>query len=504
MPTKENETAMPNNDDATQTRVEISADNLTATLTLAADLPKEMLNEAHCVSLIQGQGVKVTDDTRQAVRNLLAQSAEPGQPLVGQIAQAVVPVPGQDGMVQWEALDEQPPVDNPITDTKSNADAAHKNVANTNAPSSHYERSAFTMVKKGQALGKVIAPVPAVDGVDVRGSRIAAEQGTPVTLDLDETIRCDANGNIIAMLDGVFIRQLLKLRIRNILQVTDFVDFSTGHIDFDGEIQINKGVRDCFIVKATGDIHIQGLIEAATIECGGSLVAAGGFAGREQGRAIVGCHLQGKYLDNIQATVGGDLAIAREVVNCDLQINGNVASPKSAIMGGKLCVTGSIHVATLGSPAGVHTQLVLGHVPKLELLVDKLKPILEALTAQRKELLATQNKLEYFGDRATPKDRDKLIDITHELAMIQTRWLRARHAMDAMATSIGIKRTVELAVERKLHAGVCLIVQGKSYVLDQDIQGPVYVRLDHAGQVVYKQGLQKPVPLKTIARVKAV
>lgn len=473
---------MPTHDDATQMRVAVAADKRTATLMLAADFPREMLTESLCLSLIQGEGVQVTDYTQQAVRDLLATTPEPGQPTTCQIAKATPPDLGQPGRVIW---------------------TEHEKQAKPNEPSSHYDRSAFTMVTQGLILGDVIAPVPEIDGVDVCGNSLPAKPAKAVKLDLDDTVMCDSQGKLIAMIDGVLVRSGFKLRIRNLLEVSQYVDFSTGHIDFDGEVHVRKGVRDCFSVKATGDIRVDGLVEAATIECGGKLVAAGGFAGREQGSAQVGGNLEGRYLDNIKAIIGGDLIIDREVVNCDLQINGQINAPNSSFIGGKLCATGQVKVASLGSPAGVRTTLILGQVPKLELFVGKLSPILQDLTGQRDKMLAKQKLLEALGDRATPAQREEQTEIFYEVSLIQTNWLRAKHAMDAMTNSIGVKRTIDMHVSRKLHAGVCILIDGQLYEIDQDVQGPIHLWLDANGQVVYKQGQQEPVLLKHIARVKA-
>ncbi len=57
------------------------------------------------------------------------------------------------------------------------------------------------------------------------------------------------------------------------------MDFSTGNIDFEGDVRVLKGIRDIFEVRATGNIEVGGLIEASTIDAGGSVFAKGGMAG---------------------------------------------------------------------------------------------------------------------------------------------------------------------------------------------------------------------------------
>lgn len=120
-----------------------------------------------------------------------------------------------------------------------------------------------------------------------------------------------------------------------------------------------KGVRDRFIVEATGNVIVDGLVEAATIKCAGHLAVRGGFAGRERGFAEVGKDMTGKYLDNVQGEVKGELRIDREIVNSELTVVGTLRSPNVTIMGGKITCHGEAEVAALGSPSGVPTQIVM-------------------------------------------------------------------------------------------------------------------------------------------------
>ncbi len=466
--------------DAGFIRVIVAADLASAELVLAPEFPRQMLTEELCINLMRDAEVEVSDLSRQAIAQILREAeASAGTQKVYRIAQAQPPVHGEDGSVAW------------LLEKGHDADT------------SHYDRSAYITVKAGDVVARITPPSMEMDGRNVLGQTIPAKPGRHVRLDVDDSFLCDAAGQVIAQCSGVLERRDLKIRIRKVIEVDQYVDFSTGHIDFDGDVIVHKGVRDCFVVKARGNVDVAGLIEAATVECSGNLVAAGGFAGREQGQARVGGNMRAKYLDNIKARIGGDLEVDREIVNCDMQVDGQVIAPHGAIIGGKMLATGRIDVGMLGSPAGVATEVVLGQVPRLEHFRQRLQPFLDELGKRRDKLMAEQKMLDTAGRRATAMDKERQTEILFELAQVNHQWTRAQMAADALESRIAQKRTVNLSIARKLNAGVHLTIGKQRFTLAREMRGPVEITLDTTGSVVYKQGENPPVPLAQVAQIKA-
>jgi uncharacterized protein (DUF342 family) len=466
--------------DAGLIRVSTASDLTSAELVLAPNFPTLMLTEELCINLLRDAQVEITEFSRQAIQRLINEAHQGTlKPGAIRVANAQPPVHGQDGRVEW------------VLEKGHDADT------------SHYDRSAFITVKPGEVVARITAPTPEADGRNVLGQTIPAKPGRPIRLDLDDAFLCDAQGQVIALCEGVLERHDFKLRIRKVIEVADYVDFSTGNIDFDGDVVINKGVRDCFSVKARGNVKVQGLIEAACIECTGDLDAAGGFAGREQGRALVGGNMHAKYLDNIKAEVQGDLEVDREIVNSILQVDGQVIAPHGAIIGGKMTAVGKIDVGMLGSQAGVATEVILGQVPKLEAFRRRLQPFIDELGRRREKLLVEQKTLNTAGRRATATDKERQTEILFELSQVNHQWTRALMAADALDQRIAQKRTVNLVISRKLHAGVQLTIGRQRFIMAREMRGPVHILLDTKGGVMYKQGENPPAPLAQVAQIKA-
>jgi len=307
--------------------VVIASDKLSAQLVIPPACDRAMLNVQLLTDLIRGRGVEVTDFTTQAVNKLTSSEIPEDQTITIDIAHAQPPVHGVDGYIEWLVGDD-------AQDNTDAEDAAEEDAFGNESPDnnpeedkqnvSHYDRSAFVMVEAGDIVANIHRPVTGEDGRDITGNTISAKTGKEVHVKVDESLMLKANCTLVAQQDGVLMREPGKAQIKQRIEIPGYVDFSTGNVDFDGDIVIGKGVRDCFTVCAKGSVEVMGLVEAATIKTGKDLVATGGFAGRERGYAHIGRDLKGKYLDNVQGEVKNDLCIDREVINCELSIDGAI------------------------------------------------------------------------------------------------------------------------------------------------------------------------------------
>jgi uncharacterized protein (DUF342 family) len=470
-------------------RVAVAADKSSAELLIPPGLDRRMVTAEVCEALLRQAGVEITAAVESAVRTLVdtdEQTLRPGKYVV---ARATQPIHGVDGYVEWTAVPEAPPP----CPTSPDGEPATR---------SYYDLSAFVIVRPGEVIGTWHRPTAGEDGRDVTGKTLTARTGKEFQLTLDESIMLDATGKLIAQDEGVLVRDDHQASIRRVLEVPEYVDFSTGNIDFKGDVIVGKGVRDLFTVKATGNIEVKGLIEAATILCDGDLFARGGFAGRERGTARCG-GVQAKYLDNIQGEVLRDLAVEREIINCDITVHGNLAAPHGAIIGGRMVITGTIQVGMLGSGAGVATELVVGSVPRLEGVCRRLREFVNKLEDKHKLLLSDQEHLtRLLGKRPpTPTDKERQTELIFEIANVQTLLNKARPTLERLEQRIAEQRTVDVTVERKLHPGVVIAVGGERYHIASELKGPVRIRRDRSGTISYSRGEQPAGPLVQIADV---
>ncbi len=450
-------------------RTQVTEDQLSATLVIAGDVDRDVLNAGLIREVVDQAQVVRTDAVEAAIEALVASPPPAGITARIEIARGQRVRHGEDGRIHW------------LVDDLVAADADEQ---------SFYERSAFITVTASQVLGRIIPPTPGKDGMTVTGVVLSARDGTKATLKTDDSVRIEDDGRIVALTDGVLSRGNGRVSIQKRLVVKNNVDFSTGNVDFQGDVHIQKDVRDCFSVKATGSVDVAGRVEAATVECGGDLIAHGGATGRNRGSVQVGGDLLAKYLDAVQGRIGGDLKVQREVLNCDLLVLGHVQSSHGSIIGGRLTVQGRIRVATLGSPAAVPTELILDTVPRLEPFAVELQRLIERIDKQRtlrqQELLQLKS-LCVRGNVPEPI-RQQLAQLLAVIRRLDQQYERAKTTIDALHQRIAEHRTFDVTVERCIHAGVMLTLGGRSYRITNDLKGPVTFRRDANGVPIYVRG----------------
>lgn len=459
----------------TDLKVNIADDKQSAVLTVPAGYPADVLDVDTCTVSLQAHGVQVTRDVIDACASLVARVKADGTDadLTATVARATPPQDGKDGRIQW-LVDHRP------------VEAA-----------SHYDRCAFTMVREGDEVARIIEPEPHQDGTDVTGAIIRAKPGKPVALKTDESLLRDARGMLIAQVAGALDRTTNVVRIRNVLDVPEYVDFSTGNIDFAGDVIINKGVRDRFLVRTTGSIQCLGVIEGAIIECGGDLTTRG-MAGHDRGTASVGRNLHARYLDNVVATVGQNLCIEKSLVNCDTTVHGAMVCPNATVIGGRHVVTGVVQVHTLGSPANVATTLVLGTVPRLDPAYNQLLDLVSQLSERHHNLSVEYERLRAVRNPAAAQ-RERITELHYDIARCADSLHKGKDSLGRLHERITQLRTIRLVVSHVLHIGCILQIGGENFRIREDIKGPLAIELDGHNQPSLVAGDAHRIPLTAVA-----
>ncbi|QQE13599.1 DUF342 domain-containing protein [Planctomycetota bacterium] len=476
---------MPDHTEKNLVRAIISADKTSAELCVNADCDRSVVNEPLCLTTMLEAGIEINDAVSKELQNFIKKAkALPNKEVRHLISEAQLPKHGIDGTVNWISNDDP-----------ANKDSKKK---------SHYQRSAYTIVKTDDIIGTYIEAQPGIDGRDVTGKTIPAKEPLNCNINFDHTIMLNKDGDLIAQLDGVLIHKEDLATIEQLLVVDDNVDFSTGNIDFLGDIEIRRDIRDRFVVKATGNITVQGFIEDASIHCGGSLEALRGYAGRTRADAIVNGDLTTKYLDNVDAEVGNNLSVTKEVINSRLIVHGEIQSPEASFIGGTLNVSKTFIANILGSVGHVKTTIFLGSVPKLQPLADELDSVINQFN-EHKDILT--DKIESLNNLAaqgqlSAKEAEQQTEYTFDVQHIDATLDKATPTRENLSNRIETYRNIEVQIHKSIHANVTFITNDLVYTIEKDIRGPITITEDSQKQLVLKATGSKPQPLAEFSSVR--
>ncbi|MBX2853255.1 MAG: FapA family protein [Phycisphaeraceae bacterium] len=476
-------------DENSEPKIDIAKNKMSATLIVPESYDRSSLTPQVCMVLLQRAEIDTQAIDQDILENYIAEAnaAGPGQ-FEGLIANATPPEHGTDARLEWL-------VGGPTDQTNPPAEGADDNTDDTAEQASDgdavcfYSHSVYNVVRSGDVLGEFHPETPGTDGRDVLGKTIAARQGKPLGTKLDESIQIKDGKELLAQCDGVLIQDEASARISDTLEVENNVDFSTGNIDFPGNVLVLQGVKDGFTIKAHEDIEIRGLIEAASLIAGKDLHLKGGFAGREQGEAEVAGNLYGKYLDAVTARITGDLCVEREVINSNCTVLGNIDSPRGSLIGGCTRVSGTIKLSELGAPAQPVTELHIGVLPVLDPLIDELSGFVQQCIDERDELLGEQEMITAnSGARIAPSHQEKLDGIMLKMGRLQLQLDRAEPSLERIRERAESIRQIDVLVDRKVHPNAMLVCGEYRYRVMNEIKGPARITANKRGQLEYRQG----------------
>jgi hypothetical protein len=470
--------------------VDILDEGMKAELKIPANLPVENVSEEACAAIILKARIDYNEDRADQVRQAVVRYAEDPATPITITFHGQPPEHGQDGQFEWDPK----------------CDPANLEKTDDHAPNrvDFYNRSAFITVAKDQMIGRIIPPTMGQPGTLVSGQTVEPQIGQPFDLQTDETVHIDAEGVVRAKTSGVVVWKKPMLSVSPKLQVTDYVDFSTGNIDFAGDVWIGKGVRDKFTIRSGGNVEVMGLIEAATIECDGDFLAQGGMAAKEKGHVHVGGNVTARYFDNVDGVVKGSITVQREMINCELEIRGELNAGTGALIGGRYFALGCVTTASLGSPTGDKTIVLLGSAPAIQQVLAGAQEQIEKVNERLAEIDDRLQQLEQMKAGRAASQREMITEIMFERSELAEIAQRLEKKAETIRQWFESHRQVELHVEKQLHMGTTLVVDNTAITFDKDLRGPVTIGWDERHDIVIRDVAGNVETIKTVARLRPV
>jgi uncharacterized protein (DUF342 family) len=443
--------------------VVIAADGLSASLTTQRAYGGHPLGR-EAVELVLDEAGVVAGRLPEALDQALAAPAVAD--LV--VARARAPVPGQDG--RFERCETQLP-------RRAEAVAEARVV-------DYRELGAIRSVPIGAPLIRRIPERPAVDGMDVRGASIPAPpvaqacfradlEGVEIAADDPDLLVAAIAGQPVFFPDGASVEPVLRLPT---------VDIASGNVHFQGTVLIAGDVAPGMLVQASGDVEVGGMVEAARIEVGGSVVVAGGVIGRgdipdhvaepPSGIATVRCgrDLTARFVENawveaLNVTVGDSLAHSRIRAE-DTVVVGAVRPKRGFIMGGLTHAGRCVRAVVVGSPSMPETRVHVGTEEDLDALVRGLDArsakIREGYERARRLAQELCNRPAAVREKVGPKLERTLEGMRGELEALTERRRRALRQR-ALMDDVGIE------IRHCVHPRVTLGLN----LLELEVQDPV-------------------------------
>jgi uncharacterized protein (DUF342 family) len=247
-------------------------------------------------------------------------------------------------------------------------------------------RSAFVIVKKGQALAKQKHSRPGKEGVSVRGETIAYKTAKKEILTGGENTKMEGRF-LVSCINGQFVQARGVLSVRDSLVIKGPVGYATGNIIFPGNVEIEGPVSDGFKIYSGGSVTIKQTFDVTDTVTRNDLNVAGGIIGRGRAVVKVGGSLKTKFIENCHVAVRKNIIVDSEIISSRVfTLECLEMGEKGKIVGGETHALKGIRAGTIGKEAGRAARIHCGIDFILEQEKEKHNGILMALAIKIRRL----------------------------------------------------------------------------------------------------------------------
>ena len=341
--------------------------------------------------------------------------------------------------------------------------------------------SLFENVEPGSPLARKNPATMGEDGMDVTGIAIKAEAGKDVQLPKGKNtnVSPDDPNLLIAQVAGTPKLVNGRINVDDMIVVED-VDFSTGNINFNGDVLVKGIVNAGFSITAGGDITCKDAVESANLSAKGNIYLKRGIKGMNRSKVDAGLNVYAKFLENCTVYANESVIVEEEIMHSVVLANERVevTHPKGVIIGGTTKARELIRAPFIGSEMAVKTNLEVGIAPHLKEQMDDLD---DSLTLKLKELEKVSKNLYTLNNMRekaglTP-EREELY---HQLGNIATQLnTEVEEIAENIAALEGdLKSSAGCRVEAKktVYPGVIITIKNAKIRISEPINKAVFVK----------------------------
>ncbi|RQW87255.1 MAG: DUF342 domain-containing protein [Geobacter sp.] len=394
------------------------------------------------------------------------------------IASGVAPIPGDDA--QFLSLLRESKNNRLISDDTEIVD--YRNFGN------------ISTVKQGAPLMRRLPPTDGTPGTNILGSPVPAPGGDDIqfsTLVSGSEIHQDDPDLLVAAISGQPFLILNGVTVEQVITIKN-VDLTTGNLDIEGSLTITGDVKPGMQVKATADIVIGGMVEAAHVEAGGDIEVKGAVIGQGEPRIGAEDHtlaamvraegsFRALFVENAMITAGGDIAIREFVMNSELSAGNSIVvgepeSSKGRIIRSICRAAARIEAISIGSWSGAGTALEVGVDPAV---LEKFMVAKQAKHDKERKWEEARKALEYFQetpDRTTTeaiKEKEKI------LLCLQTEIQELTGQLRRLKKRFSLLDSAEIKAVRQIFSGVKVRIGEKTLLLENDMEGVTFTLGEH-------------------------
>jgi hypothetical protein len=419
--------------------IKVSKDKLTVRATIAGEVPATEFDANDVKVMLHSEGILygIVDDTQ--IEAFLKGAFGTGKGWI--VAKGTAPVPDAPAEIKYH-FDTDPLKVGTMTE---------------DGLMDWKDRGTLPQVQEGELLAEKIPGPPGKEGMDVYGKKIPIPKARDKRFKCAKGARKSGDGMQVYATQSGFAKLscMDEISVLPTLNIKGDISLETGHVTFDGHIEVTGTVEKGYRVKG-GSLRAHE-IRGAQIDIDGDVSATKGILG-----ATIRCggHMKAGHINNADITLAGNIAVEKEVIESKIEANGRFLINDGIIIGSTISAKMGISVMDIGTEASKASELIVGIDQQLEREVESITAEIQAVKSEREELPKRLENLKKQSDRINTR----LGEVAQEQdkCMVQHRQLQEK--VDA-----GLLKQGDVAVE-KLQLTI-IELKAKQEAYDEEVAG---------------------------------
>lgn len=283
------------------------------------------------------------------------------------------------------------------------------------------DRGQIPQVKEGDQLALKIPGKKGEAGRDVMGREVPPPKARDKRIKCGKGVKRSQDGNAAhASSNGMpKIYGDGEITVIPTLEIKGDIGVETGHVEFDGHIEVRGCVESGYRVKA-GSLWAREL-QNAEIEVEGDIMAQAGIFGST---IVCGGNLKAGHIHNATIELTGDIAVEREIFESVIECNGACSIGDGKIISSRISAKNGIKALDIGTEASRPSALDVGIDHKLQKEMQAIRSIIKK---SKDKKLALVEEIEQMKARSDDLNTD-LGELAQEqdVCMVQHRNLEAQ------------------------------------------------------------------------------
>lgn len=310
------------------------------------------------------------------------------------VAKGVAPIEGKDARVEFFF----------------NTDYLTAGGVTTDGTIDYKDRGEIPHVEEGTVLAEKIPMVESRNGHNIYGDEIPTLPGKDIAFKFGKGAKLSEDGfKVMAAVKG-FPKYALSghIFVHDVYVTEGDVDYETGHVQYDGNVDIKGRIKSGFKVIGNDVSAIE--LDGGIIDAQGSVKIAGGI---NEGKIYARGNVYAKFVHKSEVICMGDVIVQKEIVDSDIENSGSCVVENGKLISSRVTSKMGVKAKNIGTEMAGPCTLKVGYDAFTEKELEKNKENIDKVQKQMNHILEKQD--------AMKQENMKLQKQITELAHVQDR-----------------------------------------------------------------------------------